>query len=218
MNSLNFKRWFTFFVTGLFFAPVWASTFTHQDEKSPARIVSIGSAVTDLVVALGGTSQLVAVDSTSEVPDSAHVKTLGYQRQLSAEGILSVKPTLVIGSDEMGPPEAIRYLRQANVPVITLSSKATLAALQDNIKHVAQLLGHPKRGEALIKKIDTQLDGLAAMAQTSSMAKASRVAKANRTDKPNGVAHRSPESTLFLLILGSDTSSGRQRDGGQSIN
>ncbi|MGF1739934.1 ABC transporter substrate-binding protein [Vibrio profundum] len=187
MNSLNFKRWFALLLTSLFFSPVWASTLTHQNEKSPVRIVSIGSAVTDLVVALGGTSQLVAVDSTSEVPDSAQVKTLGYQRQLSAEGILSVKPTLVIGSDEMGPPEAIRYIRQAHVPVITLSSKATLAALKGNIKNVAQMLGHPKRGQALIENIDTQIDGLASIAKT------------------NHTTHNSHESTLFLLILGSGT-------------
>ncbi|MGC9553273.1 hemin ABC transporter substrate-binding protein, partial [Vibrio metoecus] len=44
------------------------------------RIVSAGSAVTELMLALGAEKQLVAVDVTSEVPDSLRLPTIGYHR------------------------------------------------------------------------------------------------------------------------------------------
>ncbi|MCL9780927.1 ABC transporter substrate-binding protein [Vibrio sp. S4M6] len=179
MNNKYLKFWLVLLAGCWFTFPAFASS--NEASPSPTRIVSIGSAVTDLVVALGGASQLVAVDSTSKVPPSAQVKTLGYQRQLSTEGILSVKPSVVIGSDEMGPPEVLHLLKQAHIPLITLSSAPTLSALKDNIAKIATLLGEPTRGDALIAKIDRQINTLA--------------------HKQNTQKHH--DSTLFLLILGS---------------
>ena len=40
---------------------------------------------------------------------------IGYQRALSAEGILSLRPTVVIGTTEAGPPTVIEQLRAAGV-------------------------------------------------------------------------------------------------------
>ncbi|MBU2895729.1 heme/hemin ABC transporter substrate-binding protein [Vibrio hepatarius] len=178
MNNKHLKFWLVLLTGYWFTLPAFAYT---KVTPSSDRIVSIGSAVTDLVVTLGGTSQLVAVDSTSNVPPSAHVKMLGYQRQLSAEGILSVKPSVVVGSDEMGPPEVLQLLQQAKIPLITLSSAPTLSALQDNIRKIATLLGTPKRADLLIKEIDNKVSTLTQRQKTQ----------------------KHIDSTIFLLILGS---------------
>ena len=69
------------------------------------RIVSIGPATTELILALGGEQSLVATDVSS--PEPRGVPKVGYHRALAAEGILSLSPTLVVGSDEMGPPPAL---------------------------------------------------------------------------------------------------------------
>ena len=87
-------------VTGLFIAHLAAAA-----SPGPQRWVSAGGALTEWIVALGGESRLVGVDSTSQHPRS--VKSLpgiGYQRQLSAEGILTLRPNVLIGTEEMGPP------------------------------------------------------------------------------------------------------------------
>ena len=71
------------------------------------RIISAGSAVTELVIALDATDKLVAVDATSRFPESNALPKIGYHRQLSAEGLIALQPTVIIGSDEMGPDSAV---------------------------------------------------------------------------------------------------------------
>ena len=53
----------------------------------PERVVSLGGAVTEIVVALGAQDRLVARDSTSEYPPSVTaLPDVGYVRALSPEG------------------------------------------------------------------------------------------------------------------------------------
>ena len=52
-----------------------------------------------LILALGGEQSLVATDISSVEPKN--LPRVGYHRALSAEGILSLAPTRLIGSDEM---------------------------------------------------------------------------------------------------------------------
>ena len=57
----------------------------------PARVVSVGGAITELVYALGAEASLVGVDTTSIYPAAAKaLPSVGYQRTLSAEGVLSL--------------------------------------------------------------------------------------------------------------------------------
>ena len=63
------------------------------------RVVSVGSALTEIVYALGAEKMLVGVDTTSLYPAAARsLPQVGYMRALSAEGVLSLKPTLVIAT------------------------------------------------------------------------------------------------------------------------
>lgn len=129
-------------VTGLFIAHLAAAA-----SPEPQRWVSAGGALTEWIVALGGESRLVGVDSTSQHPSS--VKSLpgiGYQRQLSAEGILALRPKFLIGTEEMGPPPVIQQLRTAGVQVEVLSASAQLPALRANLERLGALLGN--QGEA----------------------------------------------------------------------
>ena len=103
------------------------------------RIVSIGPATTELILALGGEQSLVATDVSS--PEPRGVPKVGYHRALAAEGILSLSPTLVVGSDEMGPPPALEQLRRAGVEVTVLPTAPTLANLNERIDALAHRLG-----------------------------------------------------------------------------
>src|SRR4029453_10639939 len=83
---------------------------SHLRADSPHRIVSIGGAVTEILYRLGRQDEIVGVDSTSLFPEEAlkTKKYVGYVRQLGAEGVLSLNPTLVIASEGAGPPDALR--------------------------------------------------------------------------------------------------------------
>lgn len=115
----------------------------------PQRWVSAGGSLSEWVVVLGGESTLVGVDTTSRHPASLHaLPSIGYQRQLAAEGILALRPQLLLGSEEMGPPPVLEQLQAAGVRVERLSAKADLASLESNLQGIGTLLGAPERAAA----------------------------------------------------------------------
>ena len=76
-----------------------AATFTTAETYE--RIAVAGGDLTEIVYALGAGSKVVAADSTSNYPVEVHDKAqIGYVRAMSAEGILSVAPDLLIGAHD----------------------------------------------------------------------------------------------------------------------
>ena len=62
-------------------------------------------------------ADLVGVDTTSLYPEAARrLPSVGYARSLSAEGVLSLRPTLIVASEDAGPPAVLRQLSAAGVP------------------------------------------------------------------------------------------------------
>ena len=88
-----------------------------------------------------------AVDTTSQHPESLKaLPSIGYQRQLSAEGILSLRPQILVGTEEMGPPPVISQIRTAGVQVELFSAQPDLPTLQANLQHLGKLLGTEEQG------------------------------------------------------------------------
>ncbi|MFI8384680.1 hemin ABC transporter substrate-binding protein [Pseudomonas sp. NPDC079086] len=134
-------------------------------EPLPQRWISSGGSLSEWVVALGGESRLVGVDSTSQHPQSLRaLPSIGYQRQLAAEGMLTLRPDVLIGSEEMGPPPVLAQLRGAGVRVEMLSAKADLPSLLASLRRIGMLLGEPQRAEqafaAYQQRLQQQVDWL----------------------------------------------------------
>ncbi|PLV18149.1 heme/hemin ABC transporter substrate-binding protein [Pseudomonas guariconensis] len=129
----------------------------------PQRWVSAGGALSEWISALGGERQLVGVDTTSQHPESLKsLPSIGYQRQLSAEGILSLRPDVLVGTEEMGPPPVLAQVRKAGVRVELFSSKAELDAVDDNLQRLGSLLGAEQKAAELTAGYHRQLDALQA--------------------------------------------------------
>ena len=63
-----------------------------------SRITVAGGSITEILFFLGYERNIIAVDITSNYPEETkEYPSIGYVRNLSAEGILSLKPTLIIG-------------------------------------------------------------------------------------------------------------------------
>src|SRR5471030_3551151 len=106
----------------------------------PQRWVSAGGALSEWVSVLGAESKLVGVDTTSQHPESLKaLPSIGYQRQLSAEGILSLRPQMLIGTEEMGPPPVLSQIRSAGVQVELFSAQPDLPTLKGNLQHLGKL-------------------------------------------------------------------------------
>lgn len=135
----------------------------YQGERvaipSVERIVSLTGDMTEIIFALGMGDRVVGVDSSATYPPEAvqALPNIGYQRRLSAEGVLSLAPTLVIGDESAGPPEALAQIRVAGVPVALAADPPTLAAPGQKIRFVAQALGIAERGEILAAEVETAI-------------------------------------------------------------
>ncbi|TDF86231.1 hemin ABC transporter substrate-binding protein [Pseudomonas sp. H9] len=139
------------------------SQLASASDTLPQRWVSAGGAFSEWVVALGGESKLVGVDSTSQHPSSLHgLPSIGYQRQLAAEGILALRPDILVGSNEMGPPPVLEQLKAAGVRIELLSAKAEVPALQHNLTTLGRLLGQQAQAQALINDYQQRLQQQAA--------------------------------------------------------
>ena len=125
-----------------------------QGDKLP-RLVTISGAITEVVYALGAEGQLVGTDTTSLYPAAA-LKTpkVGYLRQLSAEGVLSLKPDAVIATTEAGPPVVLDQLRGAGVQVELVKSEYTW----DDVRAKVQAVGRAARREAQARELQAKLD------------------------------------------------------------
>ncbi|AXM96486.1 heme/hemin ABC transporter substrate-binding protein [Pseudomonas plecoglossicida] len=127
----------------------------------PQRWVSAGGALSEWISELGGEPRLVGVDTTSQHPESLKaLPSIGYQRQLSAEGILSLRPDLLAGTEEMGPPPVLAQIRSAGVRVELFSSQADLAAVDANLKHLGGLLGAEQKAAQLASRYHQQIEAL----------------------------------------------------------
>ena len=125
----------------------------------PQRWVSAGGALSEWVSVLGAESKLVGVDTTSQHPESLKsLPSVGYQRQLSAEGILSLKPDVLIGTEEMGPPPVLAQIRGAGVAVEMFSAQADLASLEGTLQHLGLLLGDEEQAAQVFKSYQQQLE------------------------------------------------------------
>ncbi|MEL7430015.1 MAG: ABC transporter substrate-binding protein, partial [Pseudomonadota bacterium] len=104
-----------------------------------SRILSIGGDVTEILYALGMGDKIVAVDTTSLFPPEAleSKRKVGYMRALSAEGVLSVAPSVILAAEGAGPPETVRALKASSVHYIVVPDTPTPDGVATKIRSIA---------------------------------------------------------------------------------
>ena len=130
----------------------------QQVFKDTSRIASVGGSITEIVYALGEQDKLVARDSTSLYPDTAlKLPDVGYMRQLSPEGVLSVNPSGILALEGSGPKEAIDVLKKASVPFITVPETFDHAGILEKIRVVGKAFGADQKAAELSASVDADL-------------------------------------------------------------
>ncbi|MEO8318472.1 MAG: ABC transporter substrate-binding protein, partial [Bradyrhizobium sp.] len=126
------------------------------------RIVSIGGAITEILYALGFEDRLAGVDATSLYPAAAlrDKPNVGYMRQLSAEGVLGLNPSLVLAVQGSGPKETMDVLEAAKVPLVLVPETFSEAGLLDKIKLVGHAMDADRRAECLSAAVTGDLEQL----------------------------------------------------------
>lgn len=125
------------------------------------RIITLGGDVTEIAWALGAGPQMVARDSTSTWPDEVqHLPDVGYVRQLNAEGILSLRPTLVLASFQAQPSLVLDKVAENKVKLVSVPGGYDVAAINKKVDVVAAAMGKTAEGAALRNKLDGEIAAL----------------------------------------------------------
>ncbi|ENV2992287.1 hemin ABC transporter substrate-binding protein [Vibrio vulnificus] len=139
-----------------------STTLSLPLQATQERIISAGSAVTELILALHAEQSLVAVDVTSQLPEGQPLPKIGYHRRLSAEGLLALSPTKLIGSDEMGPAPVLQQLKSTGVDIEVVNTQANVDGLKARIDQIAAILNKPQEAQQLKSLVDQQVQSLKA--------------------------------------------------------
>jgi iron complex transport system substrate-binding protein len=127
-----------------------------------SRIVAAGGVVSEIVHALGRTELLAGVDTTSLYPaDLLKSKpNVGYVRALSAEGVLSLKPDLLLAVEAAGPPDALKLIAAAGIRIATIPEDLTETGVARRIRAVGAAIEEGPAAETLARDVETRFAAL----------------------------------------------------------
>ncbi|PQV54737.1 hemin ABC transporter substrate-binding protein [Paraburkholderia sp. BL21I4N1] len=147
--------------------------------QPPRRVIVVGGALAEIIYALGAqgnatsaASVLVGADTTCSYPAAARaLPKVGYQRALSAEGLLSLRPDLILASAEAGPTNVLAQVKQAGVSVVSFAEQHNVDSVRDKITGIARALDATPQGDALLTRFDGEWQRAREAVAASSLAR-----------------------------------------------
>ena len=123
------------------------------------RVFSHTCSNTEIVCALGCAQMLVGVDADSDYPPEvvAGLPKTGRDLQLDIEAVRALQPDLVLTSLTVpGHEKVVEALRAAGLQVL-VCDPCSLTDVYADICAIAQALGVPERGAALVAEMDAAM-------------------------------------------------------------
>jgi len=143
--------------------PVTVTDFEGREvtvtDTSRILALDLAGSLSRTVIALGYGDSLVgrSVSSTEkQLADLPVVTAEGHS--LNAEAILNLRPTIIIADRTIGPPEVLEQLSASGIPVVLTDPDHTLETNSERINDVAEILGAPEAGEALVERTEAEID------------------------------------------------------------
>ena len=193
-------------IFGIFFQ---SNSFANCSKgRDTSKIVVAGGSITEIIFFLDSFHKIVAVDTTSNFPEKAkNLPSIGYVRSLSVEGVLSLKPTIIIGENDMGPPNVINQLSKTSVELRILDEKTNAEGIRDQIDCVAKILDVDEQiNKENLKELNKQIDQLKEMSlKNAGMKKNGLIILMMQGTSPI-VAGRNTSGDSFLQMIGANNS------------
>jgi len=124
-----------------------------EKAKDASRVVVAGGSITEIFYFLNEQDRIVALDVTSNFPSEAKsLPSIGYVRALSAEGLLSMNPSIILGEDDMGPPAVIKQIRETSYDLRIIPEIRTIDGIIEKIEGIASILDVTEKSDAIISK------------------------------------------------------------------
>lgn len=127
---------------------------TVSTSTNELKIVSVNGSVTEAICALGLEENIVGVDVTSVFPESIKNKPkVGHNRNISIEGIVSLQPNVVVGTELELTEQLQQQLKDAHIRTLYFERKYTVEDTKDFLVALGDSLGVKGKGEELANQI-----------------------------------------------------------------
>jgi iron complex transport system substrate-binding protein len=133
----------------------------HARDAQERRIVSVSKQINEFIYAIGAQNDLVAVDLTSIYPPEIRkLPTVGYHRALSAEGIISMKPTVFLTDGNVGPDAVLDQLRKVGIPITVMRPGSTVDSAQMLLTHLGEFFHREQAADSVLAQWKTGMNQL----------------------------------------------------------
>ncbi|MBP3942085.1 ABC transporter substrate-binding protein [Sphingobacteriaceae bacterium WQ 2009] len=164
------------------------------EAKQAQRIISLAGAITEAVDALGLGKRLVAVDVTSDWPVYVkEVPKVSTNRSITAEGISSFKPDMVLAIEGSVSKEVVAQLRSLKIPLLQIRQAYSAEGAIALVMQVSEALNVREKGLAVTQKMKADL------------AKVLTAVK-QRPSKPQNILFVYARGAGAMLVAGKETS------------
>lgn len=127
--------------------------------RAPQRIVSLLPSLTESVCELGACARLVGTDRFSNWPEAVRaLPKLGGIEDAQTERIVALKPDLVLVAVSARANDRLEAL---GLPVLALEPR-NWAGTRRTVERLAQVLGTPQAGAALLARTEARIDAASA--------------------------------------------------------
>lgn len=135
---------------GLALLAVWhGAVACPPPATDSSRLAISGGSITEIVYLLNESAKIVAADRTSNYPTAAtKLPSIGYVRNLSTEGVLSIEPTLILAENDTGPPIVLDQLRKTGVEIAIIPEQMDAKGIISKVECVASVINADPKSTA----------------------------------------------------------------------
>ena len=154
------------------FALILSACNTGTKEKNglltdSTKIVSLNGSVSEVLAGLGLEQQIVGTDITSNYPEALKAKPkIGHNKNINAEGVLALQPSLIIGIKKEVSPALIAQFKAARVKMLLVDQDYSVDGTKKLIHSLADSLQLTVKGDSLVKGLESDLAQLKPAAAT----------------------------------------------------
>ncbi|WP_275076211.1 heme/hemin ABC transporter substrate-binding protein [Providencia rettgeri] len=126
-----------------------------NNAMSKERIVSLGNDITEIIFALNFGDNIIAQSTLGSLAQIS--PTIEDIKRIDPQRIVSMRPTLVLASDQARHSSALLHIQNQGIHVIKVARGMTLEAIPNKIRIIAKQINQVHLGEQLIQSFQDDL-------------------------------------------------------------
>ena len=131
--------------------------------KKVEKIISTAPSNTEVLVELGLSDKLVAIDKYSADVEgiNADLPQIDF-RNPDAETLISLEPDIIIasGHNKAGDEDPFQLVKEAGIPVVYIPSSYSIDGIYGDIEFIAEITGTEKQGTEIIENMKKEVEAI----------------------------------------------------------